>query len=449
MHRKVRELRRILGQVAKDESGRKFHSLYDKICQKEVIWSAWLQVKANGGSGGVDGKEFSDYEDPEARNKLLREIHQELLEGTYHPQPVQRVYIDKPDGGKRPLGIPTIKDRIVQTAVKLVLEPIFEEDFQEFSYGFRPKRSCHHALQAVWKWMNFGYTQVIDADIRKYFDTIPHEKLMRSVAMRIKDGRVLRLIKQWLKTPISENGRMRRSKRGTPQGGVISPLLANIYLNHLDRFWVKKGYTRYAKLVRYADDFVILCKERAKFYLKEVHRLLRNLELELNEHKTRIVDACKEGFDFLGFHIKRVWAYRPKRKCFGWVTGVRLSRKVLKKVRQTINGIVGKGGRKSPVPFQVLVNRINQWLKHWLPYYSYANRRQDIRHIYHKLIVERLARACIARRKGLKQRGGKWKSWNPDYWEKKYGLIDMSVAYYQRRKQLYAALYEHPTNAVA
>jgi len=449
MHRKVSELQRILGQAAKDEAGRKFHSLYDKICQKEVIWSAWLQVKANGGSGGVDGKELSDYEDPQERNKLLREIHQELLEGTYHPQAVRREYIDKPDGGKRPLGIPTIKDRVVQTAVKWVLEPIFETDFQEYSYGFRPKRSCHQALQAVWKWMNFAYTQVIDADICKYFDSIPHDKLLRSVAMRIQDGKILRLLKLWLKTPISEDGKLVKSKKGTPQGGVISPLLANIYLNHLDRFWMRKGYCRQAKLVRYADDFVILCKDQPEYYLSEARRLLGNLELELSERKTRIVDACKEGFDFLGFHIKRVWAYRPKRKCFGWVTGVRLSRKVLKKARMKVNEIIGKGGRKSPVPLQELVSRINQWLQHWLPYYSYANRRQDIRHIYHKIIVERLARAYIARTNGLKQQGGKWKSWNPKYWEDKYGLIDVSVAYYQRRKQLYAALFEHPINAMA
>ena len=182
---------------------------------------------------------------------------------------------------------------------------------------------------------------------------------------------------------------------------------------------------------------------------KEAGRLLENLELELSERKTRIVDACKEGFDFLGFHIKRVWSYRPKQKRFGWVTGVRLSRKVLKKARRKINEIVGRGGCKSPVPLPKLVSQINQWLKHWLPYYSYANRRQDIRHIYHKIIVERLARAYIARTNGLKQRGGKWKSWNPKYWEDNYGLIDMSVAYYQRRKQLYAALFEHPRNAMA
>jgi group II intron reverse transcriptase/maturase len=168
----------------------------------------------------VDGKELSDYEDVEERNALLREIHGELVAKIYKPQAVRREYIDKPDGGKRPLGIPTIKDRVVQTAAKLVLEPIFESDFQDFSYGFRPGRSCHQALQAVWKRMNFGYTMVIDADIRKYFDTIPHEQLLRSVSRRVSDGGIMRLLKLWLKTPISEEGRLIHSHKGTPQGGL-------------------------------------------------------------------------------------------------------------------------------------------------------------------------------------------------------------------------------------
>lgn len=256
MAKTVRELQRILGQAAKDDTSRKFHSLYDKVCRKDVIWSAWLAVKANGGCGGVDGMEFTDYEEPQARNVLLREIHSELVNGTYRPQAVRREYIAKPDGGKRPLGIPTIKDRVVQAAVKLVIEPIFAADFQEFSYGFRAEKSSHQALQAVWKWMNFGYNYVVDADIDKYFDNIPHDKLLQSVSRRIADGRILRLIKMWLKAPISEDGRLMKSRKGTPQGGVISPLLANIYLNHLDHFWVKKGYHRHAKLVRYADDGV-------------------------------------------------------------------------------------------------------------------------------------------------------------------------------------------------
>ena len=334
MNLKVSDLQKILGQAAKDDGSRRFHSLYDKICRKDVLWAAWLEVLANDGSGGVDGKELDDYSCPEARNALLREIHRELLTGEYRPQAVLRVYIDKPDGGQRPLGIPTIKDRIVQTAAKLILEPIFEADFHDFSYGFRPGKSCHHALQAVWKWMNFGYVHVVDADIRKYFDAIPHDKLLRSVAGRVQDGRVLRLLKQWLQAPVNENGIMIKSRQGSPQGGVISPLLANIYLHHLDHFWVKKGYARSAKLVRYADDFVLLCRERPEFYLKEAQRLLTNLELELNADKTHVVDARKQRFNFLGFSFRRLWVFRPKHRRFGWITGVGVSRKALKKARE-------------------------------------------------------------------------------------------------------------------
>jgi len=183
MSKTVSELQKVLGQVAKDEPGRRFHSLYDKVCRRDVLWVAWLQVQENGGSGSVDGKELSDYRELAAQQALIEEIRGGLLDGSYQPQPVRRTYIEKVDGGERPLGIPTIKDRVVQTAMKLVLEPIFEVDFHEFSYGCRPGKSCHQACQVVWKWMNFGYTQVIDADIRKYFDTISHEKLLRSVAL--------------------------------------------------------------------------------------------------------------------------------------------------------------------------------------------------------------------------------------------------------------------------
>lgn len=448
MAKTVSELQKVVGQVAKDEPVRRFHSLYDKVCRWDVLWVAWLQVQENGGSGGVDGKELSDYRELDAQQALIAEIRGELLDGSYRPQPVRRTYIEKPDGGERPLGIPTIKDRVVQTAVKLVLEPIFEADFQECSYGFRPNKSCHQACQAVWKWMNFGYTKVIDADIRKYFDTIPHEKLLRSVARRVSDGKVLRLLKQWLRTPISEDGRLIKGQMGTPQGGVISPLLANIYLHHLDSFWVRKGYSHNAKLVRYADDFVILCKGQTEFYLSELRRLLTNLELELSDAKTGVVESTQQGFDFLGFQFRRVWAYRPKSHSFDWVTGVRLSRKVIKKAQRSVNEIVGKGGRKSPILITELVERVNSWLNHWLPYYSYANDRRDFRHVYLKVVLERLVRAQVARKSGTKRRCGKWKSMNPKLWEREYGLINVVQVYYQKRKQLYATLFEHPINAL-
>ena len=449
MAKTVRELQKVLGQAAKDDPKRRFHSLYDKVASERVLRVAWLQVRKNGGRGGVDGKEFGDYEDPKLVEDLLTQIRGELLAGAYRPRPVLRVYIPKPDGRERPLGIPTIKDRIVQTAAKLILEPIFEADFQEFSYGFREGKNCHQALHAVWKWMNFGHTEVIDADIQGFFDNIPHEKLLRTVARRVSDGKMLRLIKLFLKAPIQEGGRLHKCNRGTPQGGVISPLLANIYLNHLDQFWVRKGYDRYAKLVRYADDFVLLCQMNTEFYLGEVRRLLLNLGLELSEEKTRIVNSTQQGFDFLGFTFRRVWAFRPKHRRFGWVTGVGISRKVLKKARKSVNEIVGQGGRKSPVPLAKLVEGVNKWLVHWLPYYCYANRKNDFRYLYLRIVLERLVRAEVARRSGNKRRSRKWKSMNPKLWEDRYGLIDVVETYYRKRKQLYASLFEHPINALA
>lgn len=449
MAKKTSELQKVLGQVAKDDSHRRFHSLYDKVASAEVLRAALCDVERNGGAGGIDGKNLKYYESHQARETLLREIREELLEGTYRAEPVKRVYIPKADGSERPLGIPTVKDRVVQTALKLIMEPIHEADFHECSYGFRPGRSCHQAMHTVWKWMNFGYTKVIDADIRRFFDTIPHDKLLRTLARRISDGKVLWLVKQWLKAPIYEGGRLHKSTRGTPQGGVISPLLANLYLHHLDQFWEKKGYMKYAKLVRYADDFVVLCRGNTEYYLSEVRRLLKNLGLQLSEAKTRVVNTFREGFDFLGFYVRKVWAFRPKQKGFGWVTGVSLSRKVLKKARRQVNAIVGQGGRKSPVPMKILVGEVNKWLRHWLPYYCYANRKEAFRYVYCKVVLERLVRAEVARRSSRKRRSRKWKSMNPKYWESAYGLLDVIRAYYQSRKQLYAKLFEHPINAMA
>jgi RNA-directed DNA polymerase len=449
MAKSVRELQKVLGQAAKDDPRRRFHSLYDKVSSERVLQEAWLVVKKNGGRGGVDGKEFSDYENEETVLKLLEDLENELVRGIYKPDAVLRVYIPKPDGKERPLGIPTIRDRVVQTAAKLILEPIFEADFKDFSYGFREGKSSHQAIQAVWKWMNFGYTEVIDADIQGFFDNIPHNKLLQSVARRVSDGKMMRLIKLFLKAPIREDDNERKPKKGTPQGGVISPLLANIYLNHLDKFWEKKGYVKYAKLVRYADDFVVLCEKNTKFYLREVRRLLENLDLKLNEKKTQVVDTCQQGFDFLGFTLKRAWAFRPKHNSFGWVTGVGISRKALKKARKRVNEIVGQGGRKSPVPMIDLVERLNKWLNHWLPYYCYANRKADFMNLYLNIVLARLVRAEVARKSGSKRPSRKWKSMNPKIWEKNYGLIDVVANYYQRRKLLYASLFEHPINAVS
>jgi group II intron reverse transcriptase/maturase len=449
MAKSVRELQKVLGQAAKDDPGRRFHSLYDKVASRRVLEEAWQVVKKNGGRGGVDGKEFSDYENENIVEELLKELENELVRGIYKPDAVLRVYIPKPDGTERPLGIPTIRDRVVQAAAKLMLEPIFEADFKDFSYGFREGKSSHQAMQAVWKWMNFGYTEVIDADIQGFFDNIPHDKLLQSVARRVSDGKMMRLVKLFLKAPIQEDNNKRKPKKGTPQGGVISPLLANIYLNHLDHFWTKKGYIKYAKLVRYADDFVLLCEKNTKFYLGEVKRLIENLGLTLNEKKTQVVDTYQQGFDFLGFTVRRAWAFRPKHNSFGWVTGVGISRKALKKARKTVNEIIGQGGRKSPVPMINLVKGLNRWINHWLPYYCYANRKADFMNLYLNIVLSRLVRAEVARKNGNKRQSRKWKSMNPKIWEEKYGLVDVVESYYQRRKQLYASLFEHPINAMA
>ncbi len=450
MSKTVSDLQLLLGQVAKYDPNRRFHSLIDKIYASQTLWEAWIQVQKNNGASGIDSKEISYYKQDGLIDTLLSEIRYELQSNTYKPSSVLRVNIPKPDGGSRPLGIPIVKDRIVQTALKLVLEPIFETDFKDFSYGFRPGRGCHQATRAIWNWMNFGYTKVIDADISKFFDTISHDKLLRSVANRVADGKVLKLIKQFLKAPISNNGKLQKSIMRTPQGGVVSPLLANIYLNHLDTFWVKKGYVKHAKLVRYADDFVILCKSNTNSYLKEAKRLLTNLGLTLNMTKTKVVDSVRTDFDFLGFRFRRVWGFKPKLNTFGYLTGVRLSKKVFKKAKDKINSITGQGGRKSPVPIQVFVKQVNDWIKHWLPYYCFANRKKDIQHIFQNLVLARLVRAEVKRKSSRKRQCGRWKSWNPKIWYKKYNLINMVAEYYIQRKRLYAKLMsKHSINAWA
>ena len=314
---KIRELQRKLYRKAKQEKEYRFYLLYDKVYRTDILNHAYRLVRANKGAPGIDGETFERIEERGGGvEKYLEEIAEKLKRREYKPQAVRRVYIPKAGGGKRPLGIAVIKDRVVQMAVKIVIEPIFEADFQDNSYGFRPKRSAHQAVDDVKKHLFEGKIDVIDADISKYFDTIPHDKLMQLVAKRIVDKHVLRLIKMWLKAPIveeREDGKKeyKGNDKGTPQGGVISPLLANIYLNVLDTLWtVKKVQERMgARLVRYADDSVILCRGNAARILKGLKTVLNDLGLTLNEEKTRVMDAQQESFNFLGFAIgmKRGW----------------------------------------------------------------------------------------------------------------------------------------------
>jgi len=307
---KIRELQRKLYRKAKQEKEYRFYLLYDKVYRVDILSHAYRLVRANKEAPGIDGETFEQIEERGGAEKYLEEIAGELKRKDYKLQAVRRVCIPKATGGKRPLGIPVIKDRVVQMAVKIVIEPIFEADFQNNSYGFKPKRNAHQAVDDVKNHLFEGRTEVIDADISNYFDTIPHDKLMQVVAKRIVDKQILKLIKMWLRAPMVEGCKdgkkeYKGNDKGTPQGGVISPLLVNIYLNVLDTLWaVKKVQERLgARLVRYADDSVILCRGNTGRILKGVKRILDDLDLTLNEEKTCVVEARQESFNFLGFTI--------------------------------------------------------------------------------------------------------------------------------------------------
>ena len=306
---KIQEFQNKIYQKAKQEKDYKFYILIDKIISVRFLHEAYLRCKANRGSAGIDKIDFDTIE-AQGEDKFVYELRKELKDKTYKPSPVKRVYIEKANGKLRPLGIPTIKDRVVQMSCKLVIEPIFEADFEECSYGFRPKKSAHGAVAEIKKNLKLGNTAVLDADLSSYFDTIPHDKLMKLVALRISDIHTLNLIKSWLKAPVSENGKLqsvKKNKIGTPQGGVISPLLANIYLNLMDKIIVDK-WTLFRnsgiKVVRYADDFVLMGKEIKDIHIEKLKALLENMGLNLNEEKTKVVIATEEKFDFLGFSFR-------------------------------------------------------------------------------------------------------------------------------------------------
>ena len=372
---KIRELQRKLYQKAKQEKGYRFYLLYDKVYRRDILSHAYKLVKANKGACGVDGVTFGGIEGMEGGYEgYLDSIAKELRGKVYKPMPVRRVYIQKADGGKRPLGIPTIKDRIVQTAVKIVVEPVFEADFQENSYGFRPNRSAHQAMDDISFHLYKGKTQVIDADISKYFDTIPHDKLLKLVAKRIVDKNILRLIKMWLKAPVVEEGEGGKKRyigndRGTPQGGVLSPLLANIYLNVLDTVWkLKKVQECYgARLVRYADDFVVLTKGNTERVLKGIKAVLGNLSLSLNTEKTRVIEAKQDGFNFLGFAIRLV--KNPKTgKTFPLI---RPSQKAMKRIRAEIRQLTCK--RNHTLPEEIVIESLNEIVRGWVNYFYYRH----------------------------------------------------------------------------
>ncbi|HGI1850785.1 TPA: group II intron reverse transcriptase/maturase [Streptococcus agalactiae] len=303
---KVQVFQRKIYLSTKADNKRKFGVLYDKVYRKDILKVAWFYVKRNKGSAGIDDFTIEEIE-AYGVQKFLDEIEDQLRNKKYQPKAVKRVYIPKANGKKRPLGIPTVRDRVVQTAVKIVIEPIFEADFQKFSYGFRPKRSANQAIREIYKYLNYGCEWVIDADLKGYFDTIPHDKLLLLVKERVTDKSIIKLLSLWLEAGIMEDNQVRSNILGTPQGGVISPLLANIYLNALDRYWKNnrlEGRGHDAHLIRYADDFVILCSNNPKKYYQYAKQRIDKLGLTLNEEKTRIVHAT-EGFDFLGYTLRK------------------------------------------------------------------------------------------------------------------------------------------------
>jgi group II intron reverse transcriptase/maturase len=366
---RVLTLQEKLYQKAKQERGYKFYVLYDKMFIPYMLRQAWEKVKENGGSPGVDQITITDIENIGVET-YLKELGEELRKQTYQPQAVKRVMIPKASGGERPLGIPTVRDRIAQTVCKMILEPIFEADFEESSYGFRPNRSSKDAITAIKASLKQGKTEVYDADLSKYFDTIPHDKLLITLKERITDPRILKLISKWLKVSVYEDGQYKSGKgnrMGTPQGGVISPLLANIYFHLVDRI-VNNPRSLFAKygiqIVRYADDFVLMGKTLPTEITEKLKSLLNRMGLTINETKTRQIDARKESFDFLGFAIRYDYDTKGNKDKY-W--NIIPSKKSEQKIRDKVKEYLNSHGHSNT---KIVVTGLNTIMRGWLNYFE-------------------------------------------------------------------------------
>jgi group II intron reverse transcriptase/maturase len=418
---KVRELQRKLFTAAKRNRNRRFHALRDRVWRGDVLLEAWKRVRANHGAAGVDGETIAAIE-AEGVESFLEPIQEELSSGKYRPRSIRRQYIPKSDGRQRPLGIPTVRDRVVQQAVKLVIEPIFEADFEDCSYGFRPKRSATQAKEAIRVTGSRGHYWVVDADIKGFFDALNHDLLMERVERRISDRRVLKWIRKWLKAGVMEEGGVRKTTTGTPQGGVISPLLANIYLSALDEAW-QRDHRDLGRLVRYADDFVVLCRSRSQAdeALVRIQEILAVLGLELHPEKTKQVELGigKEGFDFLGCHFRVMRShFKGKSYLFRWP-----SQRAMKALRAKVRSQTSRRRWAGMRDIREVIEILNPILRGWGNYFRTGNASRHFCSV-DSYVKERLTRLIGAQR-GWASRPFHAKDWPHRRFVENFGLYKL------------------------